>query len=267
MKDSREKEIRRQIDAYIKGNLGEDQIQALWNEFAKDPELLELLELEVNIKELIEQESGSSHKKGPSQVSNRKLPKWTWHAAAAAAIILVALVQLFRYDNAISLDQMVVQSIEPTQIETSNAVRAKEMRITSADSLLNLGFQIFLSGDDDKALNLYEKVIADYNEEPYISKAYLNKGIIHYNNYEYQLAIRSFKQTIDRVENSRMITEKAYWYLGNALVNIGELEDARNAVTKTYQLDGVFRSPAFRLLKKLNEELGYSDLEETEQIN
>ncbi|MFP8489898.1 tetratricopeptide repeat protein [Gracilimonas sp. Q87] len=266
MKDSREKEIRRQIDAYIKGNLGEDQVQALWNEFAKDPELLELLELEVNIKELIEQESGSSHKKGSSQVSTRKLPKWTWYAAAAA-IILVALVQLFRLDNAVSLDQMVVQTIEPAQIETSNAVRAKDMRITSADSLLNLGFQAFLSGDDDKALNLYEKVIVDHNEEPYISKAYLNKGIIHYNNYEYQLAIRSFKQTIDRVENSRMITEKAYWYLANAFVNIGELEDARNAVTKTYQLDGVFTSPAFRLLNKLNEELGYSDLEETEHIN
>ncbi|MDZ7805865.1 MAG: tetratricopeptide repeat protein [Gracilimonas sp.] len=267
MKDSREKEIRRQIDAYIKGNLKEDEIQALWNEFAKDPELLEVLELEVNIKELIEQKSGYSDEEEPSQAPIRKLPKWTWHAAAAAAIIMVALVQFFRVDNAMSLDQMVVQNIEPTQIETSNAVRAKNMRITSADSLLNLGFQAFLSGDDDRALNLYEEVITNYNEEPYASKAYLNKGIILYNNYEYQQAIHSFEQAIDRVEDSRMITEKAYWYLGNALVNIGELEEARHAVTKTYQLDGVFRSPAFRLLKKLNEELGYSDYEEVEKID
>jgi tetratricopeptide (TPR) repeat protein len=163
---------------------------------------------------------------------------------------------------------MVVQNIEPSQIETSNAVRAaKDMRITSADSLLNLGFQAFLSGNDDRALDLYEEVIANYNEEPYGSKAYLNKGIIHYNEYEFETAIYSFNQALERVEDSRMITEKAYWYLGNALVNVGELEEARLAVTKTYQLDGVFRNPAFRLLKKLNQELGYSDYEEVKQID
>lgn len=263
MKDSREIDIRRKIDAYIKGRLGENEIQDLWYEFAKDPELLDLLELEVNLKELIERESGTIDNNEPAPV--RKLPKWTWHAAAAAAIILVALVQFFRVDSSVNLDQLVVQNIEPSQIETSNAVRdAKDLRITTADSLLNLGFQAFLSGNDDRALDLYEEVIANYNEEPYGSKAYLNKGIIHYNEFEFQIAIHSFEQALEHVEDSRMITEKAYWYLGNALVNIGELEDARVAVTKTYQLDGVFRSPAFRLLKKLNQELGYSDYEEVE---
>ncbi|WP_103664245.1 tetratricopeptide repeat protein [Gracilimonas amylolytica] len=266
MKDSREKDIRRKIDAYIKGSLGEEEIQGLWNEFAKDPELLDLLELEVNLKEIIERESGTAGSEDVAPI--RKLPKWTWHAAAAAAIILVALVQFFRVDSPATLDQLVVQNIEPSQIETSNAVRAaKDMRITSADSLLNLGFQAFLSGNDDRALDLYEEVIANYNEEPYGSKAYLNKGIIHYNEFEFQTAIHSFEQALERVEDSRMITEKAYWYLGNALVNIGELEEARVAVTKTYQLDGVFRSPAFRLLKKLNQELGYSDYEEVDQVD
>ena len=61
-----------------------------------------------------------------------------------------------------------------------------------------------------------------------------------------------------------MITEKAYWYLGNTLIQTQDLEEAKNAVTKTYQLDGVFRNPAFRLLKKLNEELGYSDTEKVQ---
>lgn len=249
MKDSREKDIRRQIDAYIKGNLGEDEIQDLWNEFAKDPELLELLELEVNIKELIEQQADSLNNKVQEESPIFKLPKWTWHAAAAAAIILVALVQLFRVDNAISLDQMVVQNIEPTQIETSDAIRSKEMTITSADSLLNLGFQAFISGDNTRAMNLYKEVIDNYSEEPYGSKAYLNKGIIHYNTFEYEQAIIEIERAIDRVENNRMITEKAYWYLGNALVKVDKLQEARHAVKKTYQLGGVFRSRAFRLLK------------------
>lgn len=241
MKDSREKDIRRQIDAYIKGNLRENEIQELWNEFAKEPELLELLEIEVNIKELIEQQADSFNKKEQKVSPISKLPKWTWHAAAAAAIILVALVQLFRVDNAVSLDQLVVQNIDPTQIETSDAIRSKDLSITSADSLLNLGFQAFISGETSRAMTLYTEVIKGYNEEPYGSKASLNKGIIHYNTYEYQQAIFEFEQAIDRVKDNRMITEKAYWYLGNALVKVGKLEEAKNAVIKTYQLDGVFR--------------------------
>jgi len=264
MKDSRDKELRRQIDAYIKGNLNETEIQALWNEFAKNPELLDLLELEVNIKELIEQESASMGKGHKTQSPIRKLPRWTWQAAAAAAIVLVALVQLFRVDNTISLDQMVVQNIAPAQLETSNAIRSKDLSISSADSLLNLGFQAFLSGDNDRALTLYVMVINDHIEEPYGSKAYLNKGIIHYNTGEYEQAVYEFEQTIERVQGNRMITEKAYWYLGNALIQTRDLEEAKKAVTKTYQLDGVFRSPAFKLLKKLNEELGYSDTEKVQ---
>src|SRR6056297_2977761 len=173
MKDSRDKEVRRQIDAYIKGNLDETEIQELWNEFAKNPELLDLLELEVSIKKLIEQEAASMGKGQKTQSPIRKLPKWTWQAAAAAAIVLVALVQLFRVDNTVSLDQMVVQNIAPAQLETSNAIRSKDLSISSADSLLNLGFQAFLSGDDRRALVINEEVIANYNEEPYGSKAYL----------------------------------------------------------------------------------------------
>lgn len=35
MENARESEIRKQIDAYVKGQLSEDEIQALWDEFAK----------------------------------------------------------------------------------------------------------------------------------------------------------------------------------------------------------------------------------------
>jgi hypothetical protein len=66
-----------------------------------------------------------------------------------------------------------------------------------------------------------------------------------------------------------MILEKAYWYLGNALINIGELEEARSAVYEAYKLEGIFRKPAFRLLKKLSSDLGNVDYEEfdTEQLD
>jgi|AntRauTorckE6833_2_1112554.scaffolds.fasta_scaffold02797_4 tetratricopeptide (TPR) repeat protein len=266
MENSRDQnlDIRKQIDAYIKGNLGEEEIQKLWNEFAKDPELLETLELEVTVKAAIERNMPSS-KAGAntdSSSSIKKLPSWTWHAAAAAVIALVALVQLFRVDTATQLNQYVVGQIDVGQFESADGIRDKDITITTADSLLNLGFQAVISGDDSRALQLFEEVINNYTEEPYGSKAYLNKGIILYNESDYEVAIDAFQEAANRVEDSRMITEKAYWYLGNALVNVGQLEEAQDAVYRAYQVDGVFRSPAFRLLKKLSKELGTSDYEE-----
>ncbi|MCH2449275.1 MAG: tetratricopeptide repeat protein [Gracilimonas sp.] len=258
MDNPRELEIRQRIDAYIKGQLNEEEIQELWNEFAKNPELLDVLELEVNVKAIIEQKARQADQ--GSKIY--KLPRWIWHAAAAAAIIIVALVQLFRVDTPANIDQFVVQQINPSEIETSDSVRDKDMRITTADSLLNLGFEAIISGNEDRALELFNEVISNYGEEPYGSKAFLNKGIILYNKGDYNSAILAFREAAERVEDSRMITEKAYWYLGNALVNIGELEAAQEAVFRAYQLDGVFRNPTFRLLKKLRDDLGTSDYEE-----
>ncbi|MEX2602663.1 MAG: tetratricopeptide repeat protein [Gracilimonas sp.] len=258
MENSRELEIRQKIDAYIKGKLNEDDIQELWNEFAQNPELLDILEIEVHVKELIENEVLNTR----SESRIHKLPTWTWHAAAAAVIVIVALVQFFRVETPTQLDQFVIQQISPAELETSDGVRAKELQITTADSLLNLGFEAVISGNEERALELFDEVIAKHDEEPYGSKAFLNKGIVLYNEADYESAILAFKESAQRVQDSRMISEKAFWYLGNALINIGQLEEAREAVLKAYQLDGMFRNPAFRLLKKLNNDLGNSDYEE-----
>lgn len=258
MDNSREIEIREQIDAYIKGQLDESEIEQLWHEFAKDPELLDVLEIEVHVKELIEQEALGNKK----TASIQRLPSWTWHAAAAVVLLTIALIQFFRIDTPTKMDQFVVQQIGPGEIETADGIRAKELQITTADSLLNLGFEAVVSGNESRALELFDTVINEYDEEPYGSKAYLNKGIILYNEGDYETAISAFREAALRVQDSRMISEKAHWYLGNALINIGELEEGRMAVFEAYQLDGMFRKPAFRLLKKLNDDLGSSDHEE-----
>jgi hypothetical protein len=60
-----------------------------------------------------------------------------------------------------------------------------------------------------------------------------------------------------------MISEKAFWYLGNAYVNTGALEDALLAVGEAYKRDGVFRKSAYVLYQKLSYDLGKVDFEET----
>ena len=255
-------DIQKRIDYYVKGLLNEEEITALWMQFAQNPELLEQLEVEVGVKKLIEEGVFQSGK--TTSLKTYPLPRWAWHAAAAAVLILVVSLQLFRVDSKTELSQFITQSIAPDQIETGDGVRAKEMVVSKADSLLNLGFSAFISGNTRQALSLFNEVIENYDIEPYGSKAFTNQGIVQYNEGEYEASIQSFDAALERITESRMIEEKAYWYKGNALVNIGELEKARISVLNAYSLDGVFRKPAFLLLQKLNYDLGYVDYEDFE---
>jgi len=249
--------IRKQIDAYVKGALGEQEIEELWVKFAKHPELLEELELEIGVKSLVEDgKSGDAAKKS---ASIKTLPTWTWHAAAAAILLLVAVVQVFQIPSKANLEEFVVASIKADQLETSDGIRSKDVTITNADSILNLGFNEFVSGNLDRALYLYSEVITEYDYEPYGSKAYLNNGIIYYNMANYDSAIVAFNESLSRNTESKMMQEKAYWYLGNSYANIGELEAARNAAYQAYRLEGVFKKPAFLLIQKLNYDLGYTE--------
>jgi tetratricopeptide (TPR) repeat protein len=256
------REIQKKIDAYVKGKLKEKEIEELWVEFAKQPDLLEQLELEVGVKSIIEQEMAEGN---TPKATITKLPTWTWHAAAAAVLLIVASIQILQIPSKSNLNQFVVNKIGADQLESSDGVRAKDMQISAADSMLNLGFSEFVSGNNERALYLFNEVISEFDYEPYGSKAYLNKGIVYYNQSDYDSAIVAFRFALDRVDDSRMIEEKSYWYLGNALVNTNQLEDARIATMQAYSLDGVFRKPAFLLLQKLNYDLGYIQAEEVGQ--
>ena len=264
MDKKRENEIRQQIDAYVKGQLEEEEIQELWKEFAKNPHLLDILDIEVQVKSLIQEEVfGKSSKK----TKINRLPSWTWHAVAAAVILCVAWLQFFRVNTPTEIEQFVVQQISPDQVETADSFRAEEMAITTPDSLLNLGFEAVLSSNEERAMQLFDEVVANYSEEPYGSKAFLNRGIVFYNKSDFVLAIEAFREAADRVEGNRMVSEKANWYLGNALVKTGDLEQARESIYAAYQLEGMFREAAFLLLKKISDDLGdpgYEEFDATE---
>ena len=248
--------IRKQIDAYIKGKLKKDEIEALWQEIAKEPSLLEDLEIEIGVRELLKKEVKQK------RFFIRQFPNWAWHASAAAVIVLVALVQLFKVEPPTELNQFIIGSIKADQIESSEGIRSKDMVVTIPDSLLNLGFKAALSGNNNQAMELFDEIITNYDVEPYGSKAFLNKGILYYNDGAYQEAIDAFLQSLDRASDNRMISEKAYWFLGNAYVNTDQLEKALEAVGQAYSKDGVFRSAAFKLYQKLSYDLGKVDFED-----
>lgn len=257
MENSRDKVIQEKIDKYAQGALTDQEIQQLWVEFAKNPELLDDLEMEVGLREIFKKKAAGSKK-----AKIQKLPGWVWHASAAATILLVALVQLFRVESPTDINQFKISNIPYDQLEMAEGMRSEGAFINKADSLLNVGFVAMSEGNQKQALQIFNEVISSFEEEPYASKAYLNKGIIQYNDGRYEDAAASFEEAAQRGADNTMIAEKALWFLGNAYLNIGEHEKALNSIGKAYQKDGVFRKPAFLLYQKLNYDLGNVDFEE-----
>lgn len=248
--------IQENIDAYIKGTLPEEDVERLWMEFAKNPELLDQLELEVSVKEILKKEVGQKKQKS-APATIHTLPGWFWHASAAAVVLLVISIQVFREPTPTQLEQFLMQEIDPIELEDMETTRGSEDVSSKTDSLFSLALQAATTQSDQQAIALYNELIALSPSEPLFSKSHLNLGIIFYNKGEYDSAIENFSVVAEQAGLSKMIEEKAYWFLGNSLANVERKEEARDAVHKTYMLDGRYKDPAFKLLRKLDYDLGY----------
>lgn len=246
--------IQENIDAYIKGSLSEEEIELLWVEFAKNPELLEQLELEVSLKEKFKKEAA---KKADKKATIHQLPGWFWHASAAATVLLVIMIQVFREPTPTQLHEFLLSEIDSFDYEAITAVRGSSEVQTSSDSLFNLALKAAQASSSEKAISLYEELIALSPAEPYLSKSHLNLGIIYYNKGDYDQAITNFNKVTEQDELSKMIEEKAFWFLANSLANVDNKEKARVAAQRAYSLQGRYKDPAFKLLRKLDYDLGY----------
>ncbi|WP_138431068.1 tetratricopeptide repeat protein [Fodinibius saliphilus] len=266
---SRDIELEKQIDAYVKGKLTEEQVEALWEKLLLRPDYIKLLETELGVQSILEETS--SDDESSTEVNDKDTiysfkQSWKWIAAAASVAILVVAINFLQQDTSQSIQEMALKNIDvSTNISSAPVLRSQKATIAPADSLLNRGFQATISGNVKEAMQFYEKIITQYPDETAAVKAYLNKGIIQYNSGEFKSSISSFVEVVENVEENPVTEEKAYWYMGNAYINLEKLSKAREAIHTAYSMDGIYRKPAYRILRKLDHELGNVDFDDFDQ--
>lgn len=265
-KMSRDLELEKRIDAYVKGKLSEEQAMELWEELLERPDYIELLKTELGVKSIFEQRAGNDKTTNGSSAEEERVvyslqKYWKWMAAAAAIVILVVAVNVLRDNTNPSLNNLAVKKFKLTEtLSSAKILRSQTATLSPADSLLNRGFEAAIAGDIDKALATYDKIINGYGDDPAVVKAYLNKGLIQYNSGQYQQSVSAFKHVLAKVsDNNPVLKEKAYWYLGNAYINTDHLKEARDAIHKVYIMEGIYRKSAKRVLKKLDDKLQNAD--------
>lgn len=265
-------ELQKRIDAYLNGDLSQQEVDELWADLISNPDYYNYFSTYVHLKKYYadQQQSTQFSDTSEKEASVHKLiPTKYWYIAAAAILVAVLSVNLLKMHTGYSLTSWAVDEIPSSDIESPDIMRSDTGKTRKSDSLLNLGYHATITGDINEAENIYATIINKYNKQSSAIQAHLNLGILKYNEEEYKEAIGHFKSVIDRIEKDegRML-EKAYWYLGNSYVNIDKLQDARDAVYNAWTMNGIYRKPAERLLKKLDYELGavnYDNFEEQRQ--
>jgi tetratricopeptide (TPR) repeat protein len=268
---SRDLELEKQIDAYVMGKLTEEEAQELWEKLLKNPEYIELLNTELGVKSILDKRSASNSDTDTPNAEEANIlytiQKYkNWVVAAATVAVLVVAVNILQVDTNQNLKDLSLKEINTREnLSSAQIMRSQKAELTPADSLLNKGFEAAVAGDINKALQTYNEIIEKYGDQPAAVQAYLNKGIIQYNSGDFEEAINSFDAVLDNVEEKPIVKEKAYWYLGNAYLNTDSLSEARDAIHSAFSMDGIYRKPAFRLLRKLDYELGNIDFDNFEQ--
>lgn len=256
---ARNLELEKQIDAYIKGRLSEEEAQEMWEELLLHPEYIELLNTEIAVQSIVAESEPSKQSSGDKRHSliHTLQNSWKWVGAAATVALLVVAINFFSMDSTRTLQELSVNSINLSEnLSSAPVLRSRGLQIPPEDSLLNLGFKAAVEGDLDKAVQLYDKIIREYPDRPAAVKAYLNKGMIQFNKAQFDGAIQSFKAVTQKSKEQSFIREKGFWYLGNAYINTDQPSKARKAIFEAYSMDGIYRTSARDLLKRLDEKLG-----------
>lgn len=248
-----DKEIYKRISRYIKGDLNDKEIDLLWEEFLRNPEAFEYFETELNLADLFRNKgygsdvSESNVMGEPKYISYKK-----WIYSAAAAIILSLGIQLFSMHESDGIKRYALSEINGSEMMGSDIYRAESDDVNSLDIAINKALAKAFTDEADEALRMFSELTSHNLTDEQKALVYLNLGILYYNNEENKESISQFRAVLNLDDLPRFTKEKAWWFMGNALLNIQEVERAREAFLNTYSLNGKFEVPAMDILKKMD---------------
>lgn len=251
---SRDIELEKQIDAYVKGRLTDDQEHKLWVRLLQKPGYMDLLETELYIKSIIEEDSSQSKSAAPIHITFFNHPR-RWAAAAASIGILVIALNLLIDSQRNTIQPLALDSINIVEhMASPEIVRADVSNLSEADSILSNGFKAAIAGQFNESMLLYKEVISDFPANTSaLAQAHYNIGVIHYNDKNFTNAASAFRQALEITEQNPVLAEKNLWFLSNAYIHLGEYDKAQASIRQVYNFDGIYREAAARLTNRLKE--------------
>ncbi len=259
MNDQEKIKLQTQIDLYIKGELSQQEIDELWKQFLKYPEWYDWFETEVHLRSLIKKQKKPNFTKeeNPRDSSESSFGDYkVWFYAAAAAVILAVSLQFFSFEQQQSIPDLALNEIEQSNLIGAEILRSVETPTENLDVAINDALATAYNGETEEAIGQFQELLSQSPDNQQQARIEMNLGILFYNSGNYDSARAHFQSIlgIEGIEDYQI--EKSWWFLGNALLNLNQPQDAREAVFSAYSMDGRYQSAALSLLKKLDKRLG-----------
>jgi len=256
-----EKEIYREITRYIDGDLSNEEVENLWAQFVDNPEYYKWFETELHLRDLAKKESESniysihSEPEQDTQTSFWKSSKG-WILAVAAAVVISFGLQLFSTGDTPIAHPDSISKIDLNEMSGSDILRSEGDVSQTMDIEINRALASAYEADLEGAVRKFRALLLQDPDPQQKARIELNLGILYYNMTNYEQAKLFFESVANTEAMNRFFTEKAWWFLGNAYLNLEMLEEAKQAVNNAYESDGRYVEAAQSLLQKLDEDLG-----------
>lgn len=224
------KDLERQIDLYINGELNQQQTDELWAELVQNEYYLDYMKTVVNVKAIIDR---NKSEKPSSKVYAFK--KYTKYVSAAAVLIIAGVLGIMNYSGSTE------NSIKPVADIGLDVVRSSEGVPESVDNeIIKKAIQMATSGKVEEAMTLLKDELQSAEESDIVADLALSLGSIQYNYGDYEAAIESFTLIVNQQDINTLTLEKGYWFLGNTYFQLDRLEQAEEAFRQAYNLNGAY---------------------------
>lgn len=266
MKEQEKIQLLEKIDRYIKGELSQDEIDDLWKKFLQNPEWYDWFETELHLRSLIEKglKPNFNTVEEPDGSTKYTVKGYmTWVYAAAAAVILAIGLQFFNFEQGEPIPSFALTEIEQSNLIGADVLRSDDGPAANLDVAINDALATAYEGDRAQAIEKFQELLNQSTNNQQQARIEMNLGILFYNSGDYDSAKTHFQSIIEieNLEDYQM--EKAWWFLGNALLNLDQPREARQAVFNAYNMNGRYQSEALSLLQKLDVRLGYTSSEDS----
>lgn len=236
MKNKKAIEVSKLIDAYIRGNLSQKEIDELWLIFLKTPHYYELFETELHLRNLILKEK---HSGGLiTEKTNRSNRFIYWTLAAAASVIVILTIQVYMTDSQPDLDSLALSSIAYQEMAAGNVERSDDVSVLNIETEMNHAMAAAYTSRESDAIRMFIEIQRSAVTESQMGRIDFNLAILYYNQSEFTLARDLFISATDSDGLDQIYLERAWWFLANTHLKLNDQPEAMEAILMVMFLDG-----------------------------
>lgn len=264
-KKMNDREMRRQLDRYVRGALSTSEVDRLWAEILRNPEWLDELEANAAAQLLMQakmEKTGHRQKSegspvpasggisgGGGPVGSRTSPL-RWMSAVALLMVLGLGFWLWETDQASDLPDR----IELSEMVAPDIYRDNQRGYDDVDVWINEGLALALMEKPGEALDTYNDILREELTGVQRDAARLNLAILYYNDGSYERSRDEMNRFLAQSHEARpdRLTGKAWWILGLNQIRLEDPNGARHSFLEALAYEQVHRKQIEEWIESLD---------------